>query len=143
MARYAKNTRVPVTRSKAQIEETLMRYGIEEFGFGTSPRGSGILFTKDGRCYKLNVPNPNKEDFGSDSQYEQAVRQRWRILLLSLKAELEKVEAGLASFEDQFLAYMALPDGSTVGDFMKLPENIERLKKTQMPKLLMGKQKGA
>lgn len=137
MPLYAENTRVPVTRSKAQIEETLTRYGIEEFGFGVSPRGSGILFKKDGRCYKLNVPNPDRNKFNYNTQYEQAIRQRWRILLLSLKAKLEEVEAGLTSFEDQFLAYMALPDGSTVGDFMKLPENLERLAETKMPKLLM------
>lgn len=138
MPLYAKHTRVPIAQSKQEIEKTLTRYGIEEFGFGTSPRGSGILFTKNGRCYKLNLPNPDRKKFDSDNQYEQAIRQRWRILLLSLKAELEKVEAGLTSFEDQFLAYMALPDGSTVGDFMKLPENIKRLQKTEMPKLLMG-----
>lgn len=142
MPRYAKHTAVPISRSKAQIEDTLIRYGIDEFGFGTSPRGSGILFKKDGRCYKLNVPNPNAEDFNTDNQYEQAIRQRWRILLLSIKAKLEEIEAGLVSFEDQFLAYMALPDGSTVSDFMKLPENIKRLEKTQMPKMLMGPKKG-
>jgi len=71
-------------------------------------------------------------------QYEQARRQRWRILLLSVKAKLEEIEAGLISFDDQFLAYMALPDGSTVGDFMRLPENIKRLAQTKMPKLLIG-----
>jgi len=32
MPRYAKHTVVPISRSKAQIEETLIRYGIDEFG---------------------------------------------------------------------------------------------------------------
>ena len=50
--------------------------------------------------------------------------------------KLEEIEAGLVSFEDQFLAYMALPNGSTVGEFMQLPENAERLAETKMPKLL-------
>ncbi len=138
MARYAKNTSVPISRSKAQIEETLLRYGIAEFGMGVSPRGDGILFKKEGRLYKINVPNPNHDDYTTDSKYEQARRQRWRILLLSIKAKLEEIEAGLISFDDQFLAYMALPDGSTVSDFMRLPENAERLSQTKMPKLLMS-----
>lgn len=138
MARYAKNTSVPISRSKAQIEETLLRYGIKEFGMGVSPRGDGILFKKEGHLYKINVPNPDPNSFSTDVKYEQARRQRWRILLLSIKAELEKIEAGLVSFEDQFLAYMALPDGSTVGDFMRLPENAKRLSQTKMPKLLVG-----
>jgi len=139
MARYAKTTRVPISRSKAQIEETLLRYGIDEFGMGVSPRGDGIIFKKDDHLYKINVPNPDRNGFTTDVMYEQARRQRWRILLLSIKAKLEEIEAGLISFDDQFLAYMALPDGSTVGDFMRLPENAKRLSKTQMPKLLVGK----
>ncbi len=138
MARYAKNTTVSIPRSKAQIEETLLRYGIEEFGIGVSPRGAGIIFKNEGKVYKINVPEPPRYEYTSDSKYEQARRQRWRILLLSIKAKLEEIEAGLKSFEDQFLADMALPDGSTVGDFMRLPENINRLAETKMPKLLMG-----
>lgn len=138
MAKYAKNTSVPISRSKAQIEETLLRYGIKEFGMGVSPRGDGILFNKNGRIYKINVPNPNKDDYKTDKQYEQARRQRWRVLLLSIKAKLEEIEAGLISFDDQFLSYLALPDGSTVGDFMRLPDNASRLAQTKMPKLLMG-----
>jgi len=138
MAKYAKNTSVPISRSKAQIEETLLRYGIEEFGMGVSPRGDGILFKKEGRIYKINVPNPNREDYATDIKYEQARRQRWRILLLSIKAKLEEIEAGLISFDDQFLSYLALPNGSTVSDFMRLPENANRLAQTKMPKLLIG-----
>ena len=138
MARYAKNTSVPISRSKAQIEETLLRYGISEFGMGVSPRGDGIIFKKEGRIYKINVPNPNSDDYSTDVKYEQARRQRWRILLLSIKAKLEEIEAGLISFDDQFLAYMALPNGTTVGDFMRLPENAKRLEQTKMPKLLVS-----
>lgn len=138
MARYAKTTKVPVSRSKAEIEETLLRYGITEYGTGVSPRGDGIIFKHEDRMYKINVPNPNRDEFFTDAKYEQARRQRWRIKLLSLKAKLEEIEAGLESFEDQFLAHMALPDGSTVGDFMRLPENAKRLTQTRMPKLLIS-----
>lgn len=137
MMRYAKNTSVPISRSKAQIEDTLLRYGIKEFGMGVSPRGDGILFKHDNKIYKINVPNPNPDDYSTDMKYEQSRRQRWRVLLLSIKAKLEEIEAGLISFDDQFLAYLALPDGSTVGDFMRLPENQKRLTQTKMPKLLI------
>jgi len=136
MARYAENTSVPISRSRIQIEETLLRYGIVEFGTGTSPRGDGIIFKKGDKFFKINVPNPKKEDYSTDIKYEQARRQRWRILLLSIKAKLEEIEAGLITFDDQFLAYTALPDGGTVADFMRLPENQQRLQETKMPKLL-------
>jgi len=138
MAKYAKDTRVPISHSRTEIERTLLRYGIDEFGMGVSPRGDGIIFKKNDKVYKINVPNPDPNKFSTDTKYEQARRQRWRILLLSIKAKLEEIEAGLISFDDQFLAYMALPDGSTVGDFMRLPENRQRLAKTKMPKLLVG-----
>lgn len=138
MGRYAETTQVPISRSKANIEETLLRYGIDEFGMGVSLRGDGIIFKKEGRVFKINVPNPARDNYATDVKYEQARRQRWRILLLSIKAKLEEIEAGLISFDDQFLACMALPDGSTVGDFMRLPANMNRLSKTEMPKLLTG-----
>ena len=57
---------------------------------------------------------------------------------MSLKMKLEEIQSGGMTFEDQFLAMMALPDGSTVGDFMRLPENLARLKSVEMPKLLTG-----
>lgn len=137
MARYAKNTTVPVARSKQNIEELLVSYGIEESFSGRSPRGDGIGWKYKSKVYKMSVPVPSKED-KTDKQYEQEVRQRWRILYMSMKMKLEEIDAGVISFEDQFLAQMSLPDGSTVADFMRLPENIRRLEKTQMPKLLIS-----
>jgi len=136
MSKYAKNTTVPITRTKIQIQDLLISWGIEEFFFGTSPRGDGIGFKYEGKVYKHNVSMPPNKNILSDRQYEQKVRQRWRILYMSLKMKLEEIDDGGISFEDQFLAMMCLPDGSTVGEFMKLPENIARLEETKMPKLL-------
>lgn len=137
MAKYAKNTSVPVARSKQKIEELLVSYGIEESFTGRSPRGDGIGWKYKGKIYKKNVPMPSKKD-KTEKQYKQEVRQRWRILYMSMKMKFEEIEAGVESFEDQFLAQMCLPDGSTVADFMKLPENITKLEKAEMPKLLTG-----
>ncbi len=36
-----------------------------------------------------------------------------------MKAKLEAVEAGISSFEDEFLSATLLPDGSTVGDWAR------------------------
>ncbi len=137
MAKYAKNTTVTVSKSKAQIEDLITDWGIEEFFFGRSSRGDGIGFKYEGRMYKFNVPMPERGNL-TDRQHEQAVRQRWRILYMSLKMKLEEIDGGGETFEDQFLSKMCLPDGSTVADFMKLPENVGLLEKTQMPKMLTG-----
>lgn len=137
MARYAKNTSVPIARSKQKIEELMTSYGIEESFSGRSPRGDGIGWKYRGKVYKMSVPFPTRDD-KTDKQYEQELRQRWRILYMSMKMKFEEIDAGVISFEDQFLAQMSLPDGTTVADFMKLPGNVAKLEKTEMPKLLIG-----
>lgn len=136
MANYAKYTKVSITKTKMDIQRLLKSWGIDEFFFGTSPRGDGIGFRYEGKIYKRNVTLPEKAWDTSNTRYEQLKRQRWRILYMSLKMKLEEIDDGGISFEDQFLAMMCLPDGSSVADFMKLPENIARLEKTEMPKLL-------
>lgn len=138
MAKYAKNTTVPISKTKIQIQNLLTSWGIDEFFFGTSPRGDGIGFKYKDHVYKHNVPMPPDKNILSERQYEQKVRQRWRILYMSLKMKLEEIDSGGMSFEDQFLAMMCLPDGSTVGDFMRLPENVSMLQKAEMPKMITG-----
>jgi len=138
MAKYAEKTQVPVSRSKAQIEGELIRYGVQEYAFGTSPRGSGIIFKHQVKTYKINVNSPNRDEFATQKQFEQAERSRWRLLLLCIKAKLNLIQSGQSAFEDEFLAYMALPDGSTVGEFMRLPENVSMLEKSEMPKMITG-----
>ncbi len=129
MAKYAKYTKVSIKDTKMHVEKLLVNWGIEEFFFGTSPRGAGIGFKYKERTYKVSVPVSN--DMSDREQ-----RQMWRIFYMSLKMELEKIDAGLISFEDQFLSQMALPDGSTIADFIKLPQNAELLGKSEMPKML-------
>ncbi|KKN40729.1 hypothetical protein LCGC14_0730370 [marine sediment metagenome] len=135
MAKYAKNTTVTISKSKTQIEDLITNWGIEEFFFARSSRGDGIGFKHEGKMYKFNVTMPDRGRM-TERQYEQAIRQRWRIFYMSLKMKLEEIDGGGETFEDQFLSKMCLPDGSTVGDFMRLPENIASLEKTEMPKLL-------
>jgi hypothetical protein len=66
---------------------------------------------------------------------EQAIAERWRALLLVIKAKLEAVEAGIALFEDEFLANTVLPNGSTVGQWAK-PQLDAAYETGSMPKLL-------
>ena len=56
-------------------------------------------------------------------------------MALIIKAKLEATETGITSFEEEFLAYMVLPDNSTVGGVL-LPQ-LERTYETgDMPPLL-------
>lgn len=126
-SRFAKNTSVPVERTRAEIERALRVYGCDAFAFGWAIEGAMIQFSHRGRSVKVSVPTPQGKSEAKTAQLE---RQRWRILLLLIKAQIEAVEIGLATFEEAFLPWMLLADGSTVAQRMigELPAAKEPLK---------------
>ena len=136
---YAQSTRVPVDRSKAQIEQTLMRYGADGFLYGVSAKGAGIGFSYRGRTIKFNIPLPGRDDYpetkSGEQKWEQEKRRLWRVLLLAIKAKLELVDSGLTSFEDEFLAQTCLPQGQTVSELLQ-PQIDKYLQGGKLPKLL-------
>lgn len=144
---YAKETNVSSELSRLEIEKTLIKYGAENFAYATSAGKALIGFTMHERQVRFVLPLPKREDFrltptGRDrtekSQYdawEQACRQRWRALLLVIKAKLEATECGISTFESEFMANIVLPDNSTAGDFM-LPQIAAAYEKGIMPSML-------
>jgi hypothetical protein len=141
---YAESTSVPVDRSRTEIERVLQNYGASEFFYGTSEKGEGIGFVYKGRPIKIGIPVVPKKNYSDnqsgENKRQQERRRLWRVLLIALKAKLELVNAGLVSFEDEFLAQTCLPKAtgySTVGDWAK--EQIGTMITTgKMPKLLMA-----
>lgn len=133
MAYYARQTDVSPDRSRLEIERTLRRYGAERIASFWEDSRSGIGFQMRGRMIRLVLPMPSRAEFRLTPQgrdrcenaiqacYDQAVRQRWRALLLVIKAKLEAVESGICSFEEEFLANTLLPGGQTVGE-LALPK---------------------
>ncbi len=133
MSRYAESTRVPSDRSRSEIEKTLMRYGACRFMYGWESTTAVVAFEMCSRHvrFDLHMPNRGDDEFTrtptgrdrSSSQaalsYDQAVRQRWRALHLVIKAKLEAVESGITEFEDEFMSHIILPDGRTVGRWMR------------------------
>lgn len=136
MTRYAQNTTVTVERSRAEIESTLTRYGAQQFMYGWNADGAMIAFVVEPnpgqkRQVRFVLPLPSRDErrfthhsysariaTAAEKLWEQACRQRWRALALVVKAKLEAVESGIATFEDEFLAYIMLPDGRTVGGWV-------------------------
>lgn len=144
---YAKETNVSSELSRLEIEKTLIRYGAQNFAYASAPGKSMIGFTMHDRQVRFVLPLPKQEEFrltptGRDrsekSQYdawEQACRQRWRALLLVIKAKLEAAECGISTFESEFMANIVLPDNRTAGDFM-LPQIAAAYEKGTMPAML-------
>jgi hypothetical protein len=54
-----------------------------------------------------------------------------------IRAKLEAVEQGIATFQQEFLAHIVLPNGQTAGEFL-LPQLDEAYQKKRMPALLPG-----
>lgn len=152
---YASATEVPVERSRAELERTLSRYGAQAFGYGWDDHGARIVFQAQGRrvAFHLTLPDRSARTFTHSSRglrpedaatkaWEQACRSRWRALNLVVKAKLEAVEAGISTFEDEFLAHTLLPNGETVGEW--ITPQIERAYETGgMPAMLPALGSGA
>jgi hypothetical protein len=129
MARYAADTSVSVSSSKAEIERIVERYGAVGFMSGWSANQAMIAFAMNDRQIRflLTMPARDEKRFTHHSkgprtpvaalkEWEQACRQRWRALALVIKAKLEAVESGISVFDDEFMANIVLPDGRTVSE---------------------------
>jgi hypothetical protein len=154
MGKYAANTEVSQEKSRAEIETTLRRYGADAFSYGWEEERAMIAFRADNRHVKFVISMPDRNDpqfktykrgystynrtpEAAYTQWEQACRQRWRALALVVKAKLEAVDAGISEFEEEFLAYIVLPDGSTVASQIR-PHIEQAYMSGKMPKLLLG-----
>lgn len=148
MAQYAENTSVPVERSQAEIERILQRYDASSFMRGWDQERAVLAFTINKRQIRMIVAMPARDEFKYTAQgklrtsadaitasWEQACRQRWRALALVVKAKLEAVDAGISTFEDEFLAHIVLPDGRTTGQWM-IPQIDQAYETAVMPPLL-------
>lgn len=156
MSRYAADTSVSVAKSRAEIEDTLQRYGATHFGSAMEPRRAVVGFRANDRSVRFALPLPDPEEFrmkvrsyagrqkppvrrtDEDTRrtWEQACRQRWRALSLAIKAKLEAVETGITTFEEEFLAHLVMPDGHTVGE-RALPQIAEAYKTGRVAPLLL------
>ena len=136
---YAEKTSVPIDRSQAEIRKILGKYGASCFAYGEALDVSMIMFEMKGRRIKFLLPMPQKPSDratqASIKTYEQLCRSRWRCLVLAIKAKLECVESGITTLEQEFMAHIVLPNGSTVGQAV-LPQIDQSYRDGRMPPLL-------
>lgn len=148
MARYAQKTTVDVSRSRVELERVLSRYGCTQFVSGSDVDGRALIgFAVHERQVRLSIAAPKPAEFQTTPAGRRRrpnavaqcmtdeVRRRWRSLILVLKAKFEAVESGISTFDDEFMAHIALPNGTTVGQFMR-PQIAESYASGKMPALL-------
>ena|SRR5205809_747250 len=133
---YAANTKVPVDKTKAEIERTLYRYKASNFAYFSEHNRAIIVFEAAQRRLRFDLPLPN----GNSAKEQQQCRQKWRALGLAIKSKLETVESGIESFEEAFLAHIVMPDGMTVAQHAR-PRIESAYKGGEMQVLLPGPSK--
>jgi hypothetical protein len=149
-ARYAAGTDVPTDRSIAEVRRILRNYGATGFVFAEDETRAVIGFVMRDRQVRFALPMPDPKDrefthtplkqekrtpAGAAAEYEKAVRQAYRVFVVVIKAKLAAVQSKLISFDDEFLAFLVLPGGQTVGDVTR-PGIAEAYTTGQVPALL-------
>lgn len=150
MKAYAENTSVPVERSKAEIERILQQAGASALMSGQMAGKAVIAFELHDRRIRFDLPLPSKEQYAhrlvrgykkratpeqQDAAWEQACRQRWRGLLLVIKAKLESAHSGIETLEEAFLAQIVVAGGATVGSQI-IPRLADACQTGNLPPLL-------
>jgi hypothetical protein len=145
---YAKGTKVPVAKSKADIEALLMKHGATQYNAGwDSKLGlSRVVFQLHDRMFRFDVRLPSTAEFritkGRSKRNDADARaaadkehmRLWRARLLIIKAKLELISEGESTVESEFLSDMMLADGSTVRETI-LPKIDASYESGRMPKL--------
>ena len=144
---YAAGTDVPVERSKSQIEALLIQRGADQFYSAWEKGRAMIAFRHSGRMVRLEIPMPDPEDpkivrdragrpkRNPEAALEAEHRRRWRALLLIVKAKFEAMEAGITSFEEEFLSSVIMADGQTIYSFLR-PQLAAMYQSGRAPSLL-------
>ena len=116
--KFATETAVSPEKSLAEIKTLLKNYKAEKFAYIEDDTRIGIAFEMQNRRVRFILPLPTNDeahitkgnqytrrDAGySATKHEQLIRQRWRGLVLTIKAKLESVEVGIETFEEAFMA---------------------------------------
>jgi hypothetical protein len=124
---FARYTKVPPEKTRADIERTVKKYGANGFVSGWQGDAVRIEFLCRDRHIRMTMTEPPAE---------QPKRSKWRSLLLLVKAKLEAVDAKITTFEEAFLGDIVMPDGRTVYETTKGPIKIAYEKREQPANLL-------
>ena len=128
--KYAEGTDVSEDRSIAEIRKELLRFGASGFMYGEEGNRRRVAFEYRGLRVRFDVTMPDistdefcltpsglaRSDTAINREWSAECRRRWRSLAAVIKAKLVAVDDQVATFEQEFLAYVVTPDGQTVGE---------------------------
>lgn len=128
---YAARTEVSEEQTRVEIERLLIRHGATGVLAGFEDNTAMVGFRIGARLVRILVPLPSIDNAtfrfseagrmrtseARRNAWEQARRQRFRALLLVIRAKLEAVESQISTLEQEFLAHLVLPGGQTMAEW--------------------------
>lgn len=119
---YVRGASITCAASREEIQGMLAGYGATGFHCGWKDGGAAVAFTAGDRQFRFVLALPGQAGdplqsrrTGPDRQSaEEVSRRRWHKLSMLIRAKLEAVDSGIATFDEEFLAYMVVPGGNTV-----------------------------
>jgi hypothetical protein len=135
--RYAARTKVPVDRTKTEIERLVSNRGADQYVSGQQmqPPRALVQFHLHDRIVRFELPLPPSRSGRESDRDRQEMRSRWRALFLIVKAKLEAVDSGITTFEEEFLAHIVMPGDRTIAQLV-LPQVRQAYKTGKLPELL-------
>lgn len=151
---YAEGTTVSPENSQLEIAKLIRKYGATSFATGWDNGRALVEFIAEERRIrfilvlptdpaKFAVMKGGRVRSGPQrlTAMESEVRRLWRALALAIKAKLEVVESGIATFETEFLGNIVMPDGQTVAEHV-LPRVEQAYKLGQVGTQLLALESG-
>jgi hypothetical protein len=130
---YAAETKVPVDKTIAEIKDLIKKFGGTSFASVEDETAVMVAFKMNDFTVRMILGLPRMEFVSnktkqaqSSARHAQAIRSKWRSLLLVIKAKLESVASGIETYEEAFLPHIVLSGGQTVGS--KIIHQIEKEK---------------
>jgi hypothetical protein len=127
---YASETKVPMNRTKDEIERTVRKAGATSFGTMQDAKLIVVAFVMKERTIRFSVRMPTFSDpnisrtstgrprsvGGMADAFGQEERRLWRAILLVIRGKLESIETGIESLDEAFLPHVVMADGKTVAE---------------------------
>ena len=111
---YASKTKVPAEKTRMEIERLVKKYGAKGFASGWHEGTARVQFFAHNRHVRFTVATALATPLEE--------RERWRALLLLVKAKLVAVDSKIATFEEAFVGDIVLPEtGKTVWESVREP----------------------
>lgn len=126
-SRYALGPSVTPDKSKSQIEKALRAYGCKGVMQGYDESSAFLAFMFGGLQIRMIMPLPDSEKLQ---------RQRYRVLLVNIKAKFESIACGLKTFEEEFIGDIVMPNGMTLAQ-AALPQLRKAIADGKMPSKLL------